>query len=260
MLLPISKNQARKLGSRLREAAVPTEEDLDLVQRVLEAYDDVLRSTSERLWHDLGITSSGRLKNLGTIVEKLQRESGTNLAGIQDIAGRRIVLDQSARRSDQDRIRDVVVAAFAEERAPRVYDRRETPSRGYRAVHVIVTVDDLPVEIQIRTHWQQRWAELFEKMGDQFGRGIRYDAGEPNADRLLGPPRFDEDSDGPASLTKELVDWALTVADLIATLESLNDDQAAMPAIAGAWAAVDRSISLMTTLLDVLRRRLEVDS
>jgi hypothetical protein len=31
-----------------------------------------------------------------------------------------------------------------------------------------------PIEIQIRTAWQHEWAELFEKLADLVGRGIRY--------------------------------------------------------------------------------------
>jgi hypothetical protein len=37
--------------------------------------------------------------------------------------------------------------------------------------------DGFPVEIQVRTRLQHEWAELFEKLADQLGRGIRY--GEP---------------------------------------------------------------------------------
>jgi len=48
---------------------------------------------------------------------------------------------------------------------------------GYRAVHVVVFPEALSVEIQVRTARQHEWAELFEKLADLVGRGIRY--GEP---------------------------------------------------------------------------------
>lgn len=53
-------------------------------------------------------------------------------------------------------------------------DRRADPRSGYRAVHLIVHVDDVPVEIQVRTELQHEWAEFFEKLADHLGRGIRY--------------------------------------------------------------------------------------
>jgi hypothetical protein len=37
--------------------------------------------------------------------------------------------------------------------------------------------DGYPIEVQIRTEWQHLWAEWFERLADQYGRGIRY--GEP---------------------------------------------------------------------------------
>jgi hypothetical protein len=58
-------------------------------------------------------------------------------------------------------------------------DRRIEPSQGYRAVHVIVYPDGVPVEIQVRTRWQHEWADMFEKLADLIGRGIRY--GQPPA-------------------------------------------------------------------------------
>jgi ppGpp synthetase/RelA/SpoT-type nucleotidyltranferase len=46
--------------------------------------------------------------------------------------------------------------------------------QGYRAVHVVARVDQLPVEVQVRTAWQHQWAESFEKIADRLGRSIRY--------------------------------------------------------------------------------------
>jgi len=45
---------------------------------------------------------------------------------------------------------------------------------GYRAVHVVVYIGGLPVEIQVRTKAQDQWANAFEKFADVVGRGIRY--------------------------------------------------------------------------------------
>ena len=42
-------------------------------------------------------------------------------------------------------------------------DRRKNPTYGYRAVHVIVYWDGIPVEIQIRTELQDTWAQIVER-------------------------------------------------------------------------------------------------
>src|SRR5205085_580408 len=58
-------------------------------------------------------------------------------------------------------------------------------SYGYRAVHVIAFAGDLPVEIQVRTARQQRWAELSEKLSDIRGAEVKYGGGpEPIRDVL----------------------------------------------------------------------------
>jgi hypothetical protein len=58
-------------------------------------------------------------------------------------------------------------------------DRRATPSHGYRAVHVVVRVDDCLCEIQVRTRGQHVWAEVVERLADHWGRQIRY-GGDPD--------------------------------------------------------------------------------
>jgi ppGpp synthetase/RelA/SpoT-type nucleotidyltranferase len=95
------------------------------------------------------------------------------LKGVQDIAGARIVADCT--RAEQDAIVARIVAEFADaDRPPKVKDRRVEPSAGYRAVHVVVSVQGLPVEVQVRTWLQDRWAQIVESLGDKWGRGIRY--------------------------------------------------------------------------------------
>ena len=60
---------------------------------------------------------------------------------------------------------------------PRIVDRRVSPSYGYRAVHVIVCLDGVTIEIQVRTLMQHVWADLMERLADRLGRQIRY--GQP---------------------------------------------------------------------------------
>ncbi|MFF3988723.1 hypothetical protein ACFY0B_29545 [Streptomyces sp. NPDC001797] len=177
MALPFSKNQIVKLGERLIKDAEPSDDDLTALSQLLLAYDDTLASALEVV-RGLGFDPTSRVKNTGTILEKLARHGGSWLKSIQDLAGMRIVLDGD--RRTQDEAVHVIVQAFnAADREPKIIDRRLQPSQGYRAVHVIVYPDGIPVEVQVRTKWQHEWADMFEKLADLIGRGIRY--GEPPA-------------------------------------------------------------------------------
>jgi hypothetical protein len=166
----------------LREATPLGPDDEVLFEALLLHRDDALAEAVAALRslevEGEQLSPSARVKTLATIREKLQRES-VRLSQIQDIAGARIVTEGGL--DTQDQIRDAVVAAFP---GARVFDRRERPSYGYRAVHVVVTCQAVPVEIQIRTSDQHRWAEIFERLADTFGRQIRYggEPDEPNAD------------------------------------------------------------------------------
>jgi hypothetical protein len=53
---------------------------------------------------------------------------------------------------------------------------------------VIVQYGGIPVEIQIRTELQDSWAQIVERLGDQWGRGLRYGAGPemPGAQVRIG--------------------------------------------------------------------------
>lgn len=96
---------------------------------------------------------------------------------MQDLGGMRIVSD--CNRQEQDQIAEDLKSLFRgpDDSPPSVVDRRKNPSYGYRAVHVIAYVHQAPVEIQLRTKLQHEWANLFEKLADRVGRGIKY--GEP---------------------------------------------------------------------------------
>jgi Region found in RelA / SpoT proteins len=88
-------------------------------------------------------------------------------------------------RREQDEVVASIVAEFAREpKPPTVKDRREFPSFGYRAVHVIVFDDGLPVEVQARTALQDLWAQAIERLGDRWGRGIRYGEEPSDPDEL----------------------------------------------------------------------------
>jgi ppGpp synthetase/RelA/SpoT-type nucleotidyltranferase len=171
----LSKSQVNRLGDRLKRSPSISEEDRVRFDAFREGYAAPMRAVAATLTGRLGVEANPRLKTVGTIIDKLRREQGSHLASIQDIAGVRIVRDMSRREQD------VLVAGILEIfPGGKVKDRRAEPSFGYRAVHVVVVVNDLPVEIQVRTQVQHAWAEMIEKVGDRWGREVRYGGVHPD--------------------------------------------------------------------------------
>jgi ppGpp synthetase/RelA/SpoT-type nucleotidyltranferase len=179
MPLPLSSSAIKRLGKRLAEASEPEEADLDLLEEIVQAHSEVLTVARARVddfseiaeWGSPAITH--RAKTTQTIVEKLRRQPNMDLARMQDLAGIRLV--GAFTLAQQDQLTAEIVSRFPPDpRESRTVDRRVTPSWGYRAVHVVVSVDGFTVEVQIRTQRQHVWANLTERIGDQIGRGIRY--------------------------------------------------------------------------------------
>jgi ppGpp synthetase/RelA/SpoT-type nucleotidyltranferase len=198
MPLPTSREQIKRLGSRIASADVISDPDLHLLEELVACHGEALaiaRPRLDGLGADVGIDVhlhiTHRAKTTQTIIEKLRREQGMSLARMQDIAGIRIVA--TIEREDQDRLAAEVARRFpADPREPRIIDRRERASFGYRAVHVIVSLDDITIEIQVRTLPQHVWAELMERLADVFGRQIRYGMPPTPSGNLLGGQRAAE--------------------------------------------------------------------
>jgi hypothetical protein len=130
---------------------------------------EAMIAVQESLYKELAVRPTSRLKTVGTIVDKVKREPSMSLSKMQDIAGLRIV-------EEMDRIQQERLARRVEAMYPgfRRVDRRQIPSHGYRAIHVVVHVGQCWVEVQIRTKLQDVWAQLVERLGDVWGRQIRY--------------------------------------------------------------------------------------
>ncbi len=174
----LSKTQVDRLGDRLREGAYG-ESEVRLLdeyrQSFREAYENVFRAIRER-----GFEPTGRAaKSIVSIVEKLRRES-IRLSQMQDMGGCRIVVTSEL---EQERSVSVLRVAFPQ---ATVVDRRENPSNGYRAVHVIAEESGKPIEIQVRSSLQHLWAELSEKASDVLDPMIKYGGGPPEMVTLLG--------------------------------------------------------------------------
>lgn len=162
-----SKSQIDRLGDRLRKGDV-SESDLrfleDYRRSFIEANDDVVRKISGE---SSLVPTRRTTKSTKSIIDKLRRE-GTRLSTMQDIAGCRIVVRDLF---DQDAAVMRLQELFLNNASK---DRRDQPSHGYRAVHLIVTHMFKLVEIQVRTSLQHSWAELSEKISDVIDPSIKY--------------------------------------------------------------------------------------
>lgn len=169
---PVSRKRVDSLGQQLAAEGAVGDEHRSLFFQILEHYQQLLDNVAEEISR-IGYEPTTRVKTTGTLIEKLKREHGIKLSRIQDVAGARIVIGRL--RTEQDRVVAEICRLFEGlPRSPVVIDRRADPRHGYRAVHVIVYPEGIPVEVQIRTTLQDMWAQVFEGLADQWGRQIRY--------------------------------------------------------------------------------------
>lgn len=143
-----------------------------MLDQYRRSYSEAYEAVVEKVRNDLSLAPTGRpAKSTTSIAEKLRRES-IRLTQIQDIAGCRIIV------ADID-IQETVVKSLSELfKDAIVIDRRQQPSHGYRAVHVVVRYEEKLIEIQVRTALQQLWAELSEKFSDIFDPMVKYGGGD----------------------------------------------------------------------------------
>jgi hypothetical protein len=132
---------------------------------------EVTRSLNQVLEDDSSSTRylSNRLKRTPQIIQKLVRFPRTNLARMEDIAGCRVVTLGGQVRADE-------LAATVDSRFLVVRTRdyvREPQASGYRAIHQVVSVDDVRVELQIRTLGQQEWAAAVERSAGRVGSDVK---------------------------------------------------------------------------------------
>jgi ppGpp synthetase/RelA/SpoT-type nucleotidyltranferase len=178
MATELSKTQVDRLGDRLRKGHI-TEADLRLLDQYRRSFSEAYEAVVSAIRKELGLAPTGRpAKSTTSISDKLRRES-IRLSQIQDIAGcRLIVADIVAQES-------VVQSLTSLFEHTTVSDRRDKPSHGYRAVHVIVNSQSRLIEIQVRTELQHLWAELSEKYSDVIEPAIKYGGGDEVFQRVL---------------------------------------------------------------------------
>lgn len=174
MQLPMSKTALDRLGERMAAAEPVAADDQGPFRQVAAVCQEAAEYVRVQL-AEIGYAATPRVKTTGTLVDKLRRQR-TRLSQVQDLAGVRFVV---ADRLAQDEAVASVCAHFeAQDFTCKTDDLRDDPSFGYRAVHVIVQLGQVRVEVQVRTELQDIWAQLVEYLGDTWGRAIRY-GGEP---------------------------------------------------------------------------------
>lgn len=178
---PVSRNQLDQAGSRIRRAAKLGE---PVTAGLLESIDRFrawhletvagIQTRLTNLFHEAAglpperIPITSRLKTSEAIVAKLRR-TPTSLTRMQDIAGARIVVPSL---NTQDLTLPMVHRLFNESVVDTKDQREEPDEHGYRAIHVIVKLDGRLAEIQLRTRWQDRWAQLVEAIDSTIVEGL----------------------------------------------------------------------------------------
>jgi putative GTP pyrophosphokinase len=176
--MDFTKSQIDRLGERLRKGGY-TPEDLRLLDSYRRAFTNAYEGVISAVVSKLGLAPTGRpAKSTNSIIDKLQRES-IRLSQMQDIAGCRVTV---ADLIDQDDVIHRLGTIFEQHT---VVDRRDNPSHGYRAVHVVVEQNGKLIEIQVRTSLQHLWAEVSEKLADVLGSEIKYGKGDKDVQIIL---------------------------------------------------------------------------
>ena len=178
MASDISKTQIDRLGDRLKEGDI-TEADLRLLDEYRRSFAEAYETVVGMIRNEVNLEPTGRpAKSTTSISDKLRRER-IRLTQIQDIAGCRLVVKDI---QTQDEVVRSLTGLFDH---VSTIDRRQKPSHGYRAVHVIVKLEGKPVEIQVRSELQHIWAEMSEKLSDVVDPKIKYGGGNPTVTEFL---------------------------------------------------------------------------
>jgi putative GTP pyrophosphokinase len=173
-----SRTQIDRLGDRLKHGHVDAA-DLRLLDEYRRSFSGAHDVVVHTIRQQFALEPTGRrAKSTAAIIDKLRRES-IRLSQIQDIAGCRLIVSDVP---EQNRVVASLQTLFDE---VDVVDRRDRPSHGYRAVHVIVGVNGKTVEVQVRSQLQHLWAELSEKLADVSDPELKYGGGDPRLRRLL---------------------------------------------------------------------------
>lgn len=189
----LSRTRIRKAGSKLRAWArggltdSEAQEWFDVVNEYRQQFSYPLLKVNNGLRHKvraLGLQGrvTQRLKRFDTIVDKLtERETSMDLSRMHDIGGCRVVLNGPL--ADLYRLKDDIESSW-EVRESRDYIEEPRES-GYRAIHVVLLRDCLPIEVQIRNETMHSWAQAVEGFGSMMGINYKKDGGTTTFDAMM---------------------------------------------------------------------------
>ncbi len=125
-----------------------------------------------------------RLKRAPSVIQKLERFSGMQLARMQDIGGLRAIVNNinKVRKLEDNYLKSMFKHEFDSSK-----DYIKNPKEdGYRCVHLIYKYsnpqapeyDGLRLELQFRSKLQHAWATAVETMGTYLGQALKSGQGE----------------------------------------------------------------------------------
>lgn len=188
-----SKNQVNKAGEILSSPASYSNSDQQWADDVLtnwrachgypiNTFQATLRQKLKSI--DRNAIVAQRLKRAPSIILKLQRFGGMQLARMQDIGGLRAMVSSIAKVRKLE-------AAYRNAQFKHVLSSSKNyidePKRdGYRSIHLIYRYENelapayngLSLELQIRTRLQHAWATAVETMGTFLGQALKSGQGE----------------------------------------------------------------------------------
>jgi putative GTP pyrophosphokinase len=202
--LPYSKKQVNRAGKLLRDvrARIVAGDEVQVTEEFVEAVHiaDWWRARHARPLARVNaklryyVTKVGaaqevtqRLKRFSTLWDKLHREPTMQLSTMEDIGGVRAILPT------QEQVDRLVTDLRSQERwqirRVREYVEGRDPgpkSDGYRAVHVVVEKDGAYIEIQLRTPWQDAWAQSVEQDTRRLRQGLKFGGGPDDLRKYYG--------------------------------------------------------------------------
>ncbi len=193
-LMAYSKKQINKAGEVLKDKVNNSSDEIMNAEDVL-TYWRTIHSPVISDFHDelklmvnnisKSVIIVQRIKRSHSIIRKLNRLDGMQLARMQDIAGIRVILNDI---TEVYRLIETMKSSeFTHELKNEKDYIKEPKESGYRGIHLIYKYinpekaesNGLYIEVQIRTKIQHIWATAVETMSTFLGTHLKFDEGQP---------------------------------------------------------------------------------